>query len=152
MTDEERLSQYLDGRLEPGARAAFESRLGAEPALARRLRVLAALKGALRDAAEPAPAALRARLKAAARAALPAPAPLWRRLLREALSPEPWNLAAASAFAAAALMVALHRERGPDPVAPPAGVSAPAWTASAEYQALGRELWSEDEGGDDDAI
>lgn len=154
MTDQELLSEYADGRLDGASRAAFERRLEAEPALAARLRVLRAMQAGLRSSAVPAPAALRARLKAAARAA--APEPSWRLILREAFAPRPGSFAAATAFAAALLMVAV---KGGKPVAPPpqapaaaAPVPEASWTAGEAYQALGAELWSDDEGGDDDAI
>lgn len=151
MTDEELLSGYLDGRLGGRDAAAFEARLSAEPDLARRLRVLRALKGALRDAAVPAPAALKASLKAAARAAAPEPA--WRLLLREAFAARPGSFAAASAFAAALVMIAVRGER---PAAPPAAPAAPLaspetrWVTGEAHRALAAELWSDDEGGDGD--
>lgn len=150
MTDEELLSEYVDGRLDRAAAAALESRLAAEPALAARLRLLRAMKGALGGLAVPAPAALKASLKAAARAAAPEPA--WRMLLREAVAPRPGSFAAASAFAAALVMIAV---RGEKPVAPPppaAPVAAPEtrWIMGEANRALAAELWSDDEGGDED--
>jgi anti-sigma factor RsiW len=73
MTDEELISEYLDGRLGAADAAGLERRLAAEPGLAARLRVLRAMKDGLRSAAVPTPAALKARLKAAARVAAPGP-------------------------------------------------------------------------------
>lgn len=156
MTDEELLSGYLDGRLDRAAAAALEARLDAEPALARRLRVLRAMRGALRDTAVPAPAALRARLKAAARAAAPEPA--WRVLLREALSVRPGSFAAASAFAAALVMIAVRGDKPVQSVPPPSLPSLQGdfpetrWVKGEAHRALAAELWSEDEGGEDDAL
>lgn len=154
MTDQELLSEYADGRLDGPARGAFERRLAAEPELASRLRLLRAMRDALRAEAKPAPAALRARLRAAARAA--APAPSWTELLREALSPRPWSLAAAGACAAALLMVAVDGSRPPAPAAPAQSAGAPLpetrWVEGPAQRALAAELWSDDEGGDDDAL
>ena len=49
--DEERLTGFLDGRLSPVEAAAFEERLGADPALARRLRLARAARRLLRASA-----------------------------------------------------------------------------------------------------
>lgn len=150
MTDEELLSEYVDGRLDRPAAAALESRLAAEPALARRLRLLRAMKGALGGLAVPAPAALKASLKASARAAAPEPA--WRLLLREAFAPRPGSFAAASAFAAALVMIAVRGEKPVTPPTPAAPVAAPEtrWVMGEANRALAAELWSDDEGGDED--
>jgi anti-sigma factor RsiW len=151
MTDEELISEYLDGRLAAPDAAALERRLAAEPGLAARLRVLRAVKAGLKSAAVPAPAALRARLKAAARSAAPEPA--WRMILREAFAPRPGSFAAATAFAAAVVLIAVRGEKPPRPVLPPIlpVVSPEAGPAPAQA-ALAVELWSDDEGGDDDAL
>lgn len=152
MTDEELLSEYVDGRLDRPAAAALESRLAAEPALARRLRLLRAMKGALGGLAVPAPASLKASLKAAARAA--GPEPSWRLLLREAFSPRPGSFAAATAFAAALVMIAVRGEKPavPPPPTPPlqAESTGARWVTGEAQRALAAELWSDDEGGDED--
>jgi anti-sigma factor RsiW len=153
MTDEELISEYLDGRLGAADAAGLERRLAAEPGLAARLRVLRAMKDGLRSAAVPTPAALKARLKAAARAA--APEPSWRLILREAFAPRPCSFAAATAFAAAVVLIAVRGERPQRPVPPPAApVASPetGWSADEAQRALAAELWSDDEGGDDDAL
>lgn len=154
---DELLSEYLDGRLDAESRRRAESLLAADPALARRLRLLQAMRGALRATAEPAPGALRAALYAAA--AQRAQRPSWRTLLKEALVPKPWAFGAASAFAAALVVLALRTHR--PPAAPPAFApaassvesaapvaAAPQWRA-AQAQ-LAAELWTDDDGGDDD--
>ena len=147
MNHDEELSDYLDGRLDAAGRARVEALLAADPALARRLRLYQAQREALRATASKAPADLKASLRAAA--AESAERPTWRSLLREAFAPKPWAFGAASAFAAALVVMALRQEK---PVVPAPMVEAPApaesW-APAQAQ-LASELWADDDGGDHD--
>jgi anti-sigma factor RsiW len=148
MKDEELLSDYADGRLSPSAKAAFEARLEASPALARRARALKALKSALAGAAPRMPADLKSALKREARAAdarrRRSP---WLDSFRAALS-APWAYGAgAAAFAAAAVTLALHHPGVPGPKVSPAGAAS--FSDPAAAQGL-RSLWSDDNGGDND--
>lgn len=152
MNHDEELSEYLDGRLDAAGRRRVEALLAADPALERRLRLLTAMRSALRAEARPAPAGLKTRLKEAAERS--AERPGWLSLLKEALAPRPWALAAAGA--AAVVVLALNRERpaappAPAPVAvvvPAAPVLTPDLTAASAK--LGAELWTDDDGGDHD--
>lgn len=141
------LSEYLDGRLDAAGRRRVEALLEADPALARRLRLMRAMRGALRASAVPAPAPLKAALRA--RAQERASRPSWLAALKEALQPKPWAFGAASAFAAALIVLSLRREPPHAPRTEPASVQS--WTEGESYRELGRELWSDDEGGDDEA-
>ncbi len=71
--------------------------------------------------------------------------------MKDALAPKPWAFGAASAFAAALVVLAVRHERPAPvaaPVAPPAAAPAADWgPASAD---LAKELWADDDGGDDD--
>ena len=101
---------------------------------------------AIADTMAAAPADRKASLRAAALER--AERPTWRSLLREAFAPKPWAFGAASAFAAALVVLALRHDK---PVAPPPPVAVeamPDWrAASAELSA---ELWTDDDGGDHD--
>ena len=138
--DEETLSDYFDGRMAPGERAAFERRRESEPALARRLRLLRAMKAALTASARAMPGDLKAALKreARARAAKPRFSRLkaWRSALRSGIG---CGLGAAFAMGALALAarLALPRRRAPKP--------APAWNDAAASEGL-KSLWSDDDG------
>jgi len=152
MNDEELLSEYVDGRLTPAAKAAFEARLKAEPALARRARALKALKSALAGSAPKMPADLKSALKRDARAAdarrRRSP---WRDSLRE-LFATPWAYGAgAAAFAAAAVTLAIHHPEQPlqTPKTPPAAGAPAAFSDPAAAQGL-QSLWSDDNGRDND--
>ena len=136
--DEQILSDYFDGRLKPAEKAAFEARLAVDAALARRLRLLRAMKASMTAAARPMPAELKASLKRQARArALRSPA-LWR---------FDWRIAFGGAFAAAALVLAV-RLAVPNRPAPKRAATR-SWDDAAASRAL-KELWSDDDGGDGD--
>ena len=150
MNHEEELSEYLDGRLDAAGRRRVEALLAADPALERRLRLLKAMRGALRAEAEPAPAGLKARLRAVAIERRERPS--WLGRLRETFTPKPWAFAGASAFAAALVVLALRHDRPALPVPAPIAAEQQAWTQGAEYRDLTADLWSDDEGGDDEAL
>jgi len=152
MNDEERVSDYVDGRLPPAERAAFEERLRADPALDRRIRLARAMKAALKASAPPMPADLKAALKRQARVAAARDRVSWLDAWRAALSAGPWAYGAgAAAFAGAALILAVRlsaparRPRGPAGGKP----AAAAWSDAAAAQGLER-LWSDDDGSDND--
>jgi anti-sigma factor RsiW len=142
--DEGTLSDYFDGRMPPAERAAFERRLEEEPALARRLRLLRAMKAALAASAPAMPADLKAALKreARARAAKPRGSFLdaWRSALRSGI-----GCGLGAAFAAAALVfaarLALPRRHAHGP--------ASVWNDAAASEGL-KSLWSDDDGRDRD--
>lgn len=150
MNHDEDLSDYLDGRLDAAGRARVEALLAADPALARRLRLYQAQRAALRATASPAPADLKANLRAAA--VERAERPTWRGLLKEAFAPKPWAFGAASAFAAAVVVLALRHDEPAKLPPAPVVAAAPAWTQGADYRDLAQELWSDEEGGDDEAL
>lgn len=152
MNDEETLSDYVDNRLAREEHRAFEARLKADPALARRARLLRAMKSALAASAPPMPADLKAALKREARARAAAPSRLAR--LRAALTGGSWTYGiGAAAFAAAALALAL-RYAPPlrrDGAGPGGGASNRAAGWSDQDLARGLEgMWSDDSGGDND--
>ncbi len=64
MNHDELLTDYLDERLDAEGRRRVEALLAADAGLARRLRLLRAMRGALRETEAPAPAGLKARLRA----------------------------------------------------------------------------------------
>jgi anti-sigma factor RsiW len=153
MNDEELLSDYVDGRLAPAAKAAFEARLKASPALARRARTLKAMKSALAGSAPKMPADLKAALKRDARAAdaRRRRSPSWLDSLRASFS-APWAYGAgAAAFAAAAVTLALHHpaQTVRTPQVSPAPGSSAAFSDPAAAQGL-QSLWSDDNGRDND--
>lgn len=102
-------------------------------------------KAAMKSLIVPAPESLKAGLKRLARRPEPE-ASLWDGL-RQALSGGAWAYGAGAAFAAAAVGVIVLRAI---PVRETAVKSAPRVEAAAP-QALA-ELWSDDDGGDDDEI
>ena len=150
MNHEELLTDYLDGRLDAAGRREAEALLAADPALARRLRLLRAVRGALRAEAAPAPAALKARLRAAA--AERASRPGWRDMVREAFSPRPWSWGAATACAAVLAAVLVRKDKAPAAAPAPLLIeaAAPAAPAPEWDRARGElsQLWADDDGGD----
>jgi anti-sigma factor RsiW len=133
---DESLTDYLDGRMPLEDKAAFERRLEEDPALARRLRLLRAMRSSLKAGARAMPADLRAELKRRARAS--APRPSWREFWRPGAR---LGCGLSAAFAAAllafAVKLALPR-RGPS--APPR-----VWTDVPAAEGL-RNLWNDDDG------
>jgi hypothetical protein len=82
-SDDELISDYLDGQLAPEQRVAFDARLSAEPALARQVQATRALVRAARELpAVPVPRNFTLPKSMAAPAAAPrrAPSPIWWRL------------------------------------------------------------------------
>lgn len=157
--DELALSDYLDGRLAGAERAAFEARLAAEPALARRLKLLRAMKAGLAAGAPQLPADLKARLLRQARERGLPGGPSWLDALRASLGGGPWAYGAGAAFAAASLGLALWLGRsaggpsGPGGEAGPAVGTLPAAAAMIGDPAVAdglRGLWSDDDGGEKD--
>ncbi|OGS39510.1 MAG: hypothetical protein A2506_03765 [Elusimicrobia bacterium RIFOXYD12_FULL_66_9] len=122
MSDEERMPDDLDPRL------------------------LRAMKAALIASAPPMPSDLKAELKRMARAR--APRPSWLELLRQSLSARPWAYGAGAAFAAAGLMIMLRLSSAPSPATDPVtGPVARVVPVSAPPLA---DLWTDDDGGDED--
>ena len=147
--DEETLTDYLDGRMAPAERAAFEARLAAEPALERRLRLLRAMRASLAAGARAMPADLKASLKRAARARAAKPRPSWREAWRSAFGGSGAGCGLGAAFAAALLAFAVRlvlpaRTSGAGARAP-----APVWNDAAASAGLKR-LWTDDDGSDRD--
>lgn len=113
-------------------------------------------RAALRAVAVSAPAELKAALKRLARGRRSRLD--WLQRLRIALPAGAWRWGGGAAFAAAALALALWREPPGDAgsgaqVSQPASQTPVAAAERAEAEALARlsrELWSEEEGGDDD--
>lgn len=150
MNHDELLTEYMDGRLDAEGRRRVEALLAADAGLARRLRLMRAVRGALRETEAPAPAGLRARLSSSVSQA--DGRATWLDALKRALAPKPWAFGAASAFAAALVVLAVRRDR-PVPAPQEAPVAAAqAWTAGEANQDLAADLWADDEGGDDDAL
>jgi anti-sigma factor RsiW len=144
--DEGMLSDYLDGRLAPAERKAFEARLAAEPALDRRVRLARALKTSLAVSAPRMPADLKAALKREARSRRAKAAASWLEAAVAAFGASRGTAyGVGAAFAAAALTLALAR-RAPHARTLPAGS---AMTDAAASDGL-KELWSEDDGRDGD--
>jgi anti-sigma factor RsiW len=142
--DEEELSDYCDGRMESEEKAAFERRLADEPALERRLRLLRAMKAALKATAPAMPADLKAALKREARARAEKPRTswldAWRASLRSGL-----GCGLGAAFAVAALAFAARLALPRHHAARPAG----SWSDAAASEGL-KGLWSDDDGRDGD--
>ncbi|MCM2305261.1 MAG: hypothetical protein NDJ72_11195 [Elusimicrobia bacterium] len=106
-------------------------------------------KAAMKSLIVPAPQGLKDDLKRMARGRRPAPS-LWDGL-REALSGGAWAYGAGAAFAAAGIGVLLLRAV-PEREASPGVAERPVRTIErAAPQALA-DLWSDDDGGDDDEI
>lgn len=106
-------------------------------------------KAAMKSLHVPAPESLKADLKRLARNRKPAPT-IWDGL-REAMSGGAWAYGAGAAFAAAAVGVFLLRAV-PERAGVPAVAERPVRTIEgAAPQALA-DLWSDDDGGDDDEI
>lgn len=148
MSGEWTAGDYVDGRLDAGQRAAFERRMAADPALAREVRLLKAMKASLKGAGTPMPGDLKAALKRRAREGR---LPFWRRAWESLLDGGAWTYGTAAAAAAAGFLLAA-RLGGPgaEPGAPVARGGAPAAeTPAAAVEEL-RELWSEDDGRDED--
>lgn len=148
--DDQRISDYLDGRLDPPRRAEFEARLALDQALARRLRLLRALKSALAGSASAMPADLKADLKRRARERSTCRS--WPDLLRDSFGIGPWTYGVGAALAAACLAVVARFADAPRPVPAPVALIEPrpsvyALPAGAAPLA---DLWSDDDGGDDD--
>ncbi|MEK7382662.1 MAG: hypothetical protein AAB262_05175 [Elusimicrobiota bacterium] len=148
--EEQRMSDYLDGWLAPGDKAAFEADLASDPNRARRLSLLRAMRAMLVASARPMPADLKAALKRLARAR--APRSSWLDMLRQSLAERPWACGAGAAFAAAGLMIILRLAATQDSVLAPIARVEPRHiesVASAGAEPLA-ELWTDDDGGDQD--
>ncbi|MFI5362221.1 MAG: hypothetical protein ACHQ49_09650 [Elusimicrobiota bacterium] len=146
--EEEILTDYLDGRMAPAEKAAFEVRLAAAPALERRLRLLRAMRASLKTAAPRMPADLKAALKRAARSRAEKCRPSWLDALRSAFGSSGMGCGLGAAFAAALLAFALRLalpRRSPASGTKPAGV----WNDPAASAGL-KSLWSDDDGRDRD--
>lgn len=147
--DEETLSDYVDGRMAPAEKTAFEARLAAEPALERRLRLLRAMRASLKGGARAMPADLKAALKREARARAPKTRRSWREVWRS-LFGSGLGCGLGAAFAATVLSLGA---RWALPRRPPAASSAhaapPVWTDKAASAGL-KSLWVDDDGRDRD--
>jgi anti-sigma factor RsiW len=147
--DEETLTDYLDGRLAPAEKAAFEARLAAEPALERRLRLLRAVRSSLKAGARAMPPDLKAALKREARSRAAKPRPSWRGALRSMFGGSGLGCGLGAAFAAALLSLAVRLTLPRRPSGSPARSAAPVWTDAAASAGL-KSLWTEDDGRDRD--
>lgn len=107
-------------------------------------RMLRAMKKALIASAPPMPADLKAELMRLARAR--APRPSWLDVLKESLTARPWAYGAGAAFAAAGALLVLRF------AATPASGPAPLPVAQAAPAAPPplADLWTDDDGGDED--
>jgi anti-sigma factor RsiW len=144
--DEETLTDYLDGRMAPVDKAAFESRLAAEPALERRLRLLRAMRASLKGAAMAMPADLKASLKREARARAAKTRPSWREAWRARFGGSGVGCGLGAAFAAALLAFAVRLAL---PRRPSARAASPVWNDAAASAGL-KSLWTDDDGRDRD--
>ncbi|MFI5345314.1 MAG: hypothetical protein ACHQ51_02960 [Elusimicrobiota bacterium] len=142
---DEGLTDYLDGRLSPAEKEAFESRLAGDPALSRRLRLARALRDSLRSTAPRMPADLKAALKRRARAGAEPARSAWRDRVREAFGSLPLGCGLGAAFAAAALVLAVRLASSPREGPPPAARTREVAARLAEVSA---DLWSDDDGSD----
>ena len=147
---DETLTDYLDGRLEPAERAAFEARLAAEPALALRLRAVRAARAALSATAPAMPADLKASLKREARRRASAAGPRWLEAARSALWAAPWGLGLGAAFAAALFAAAAHLAAAPRGRLTEVASAAPSrhLDSAARLAEVSADLWSDDDGSD----
>lgn len=145
--DEEKLTDYVDGRMTPAEKAAFESRLAAEPALERRARLLRAMRVSLRAGARAMPADLKASLKRQARERARAPKARvsWLESLRASLG-SGLGCGVGAAFVAALLAVAVKLAV---PRHHATGAAAAAWKDDAASAGL-KGLWTDDDGRDGD--
>lgn len=143
--DEESLTDYVDGRMAPEGKAAFEARLAAEPGLERRLRLLRAMRASLKADAPAMPADLKASLKRQARERAARPRFSWLESLRAALG-SGLGCGVGAAFVAALLAVAVKLTL---PRHPAAGASRAEWTDDAASAGL-KALWIDDDGRDGD--
>lgn len=109
--------------------------------LERRLQL--AVKRALIASAPPMPADLKAELMRMARARAPRASLL--SVLRESLSARPWAYGAGAAFAAAGLMIVLRFAEAPVPAAAPVARAVP-----DDAPPPLADLWTDDDGGDED--
>ena len=143
--DEEKLTDYFDGRMAPAEKAAFEARLAADPALERRLRLLRAMRASLKAGAPAMPADLKASLKRQARERAARPRVSWLESLRAALG-SGLGCGVGAAFVAALLAVAVKLAL---PLRHAAGASAAEWKDDAASAGL-KGLWIDDDGRDAD--
>ena len=147
--DEETLTDYLDGRMAPAEKAAFESRLAAEPALERRLRLLQAMRASLKRGAVAMPADLKAALKREARARAAKARPSWREAWRSMFGGSGVGCGLGAAFAAALLALGVRFVLPRRPAASGGGASSPIWKDAAASDGL-KSLWNDDDGRDRD--
>ena len=144
--DEETLTDYLDGRMAPADKAAFESRLAADPALQRRLRLLRAMRTSLATGARAMPADLKEALKREARVRAAKRRPSRFASWSSAFGGSGFGCGLGAAFAAALLAFAARMTL---PRRPPAFPAAPAWNDAAASAGL-KSLWTDDDGRDRD--
>jgi len=147
--DEETLTDYLDGRMAPAERTAFEGRLAAEPALERRLRLLRAMRAALKGGARAMPADLKASLKREARARAAKGRRSWREAWRSAFNGSGVGCGLGAACAAALLAFAVRLAVPRRPVVSGTSAPPPAWNDAAASAGL-KSLWTDDDGRDRD--
>ena len=143
--DEETLTDYLDGRMTPAEKTAFEARVAAEPALERRLRLLRAMRASLKSGARAMPEDLKAALKREIRARAAKKRPSWREAWRSTFG-SGLGCGLGAAFAAALLAFAVRLALPRRTAARPA---APVWNDEAASAGL-RSLWTDDDGRDRD--
>ena len=146
--DEETLTDYIDGRMTPAEKAAFKGRLAAEPALERRLRLLRAMRAALKRGAVPMPADLKAALKREARARAAKARPSWREAWRSMFG-SGLGCGLGAAFAAALLALGVRFVLPRRPAASGSGPASPVWKDAAASDGL-KSLWNDDDGRDRD--
>jgi|GEM_PF-1922093 len=153
MNDDEKLSEYLDGRLDAAAKAAFEERIRAEPELARAWRLMRAEKAALAASAPPMPSDLKAALLREARLRTPKRDVPWTEYLSGITAGTWLTGAGAAAFAAAVITVMMHRPPAVKPprapVVPAGPITGATWTDPAAANGLDT-LWTADDGGEND--
>ncbi|MFI5348902.1 MAG: hypothetical protein ACHQ2Z_05115 [Elusimicrobiota bacterium] len=145
--DEETLTDYVDGRMAPAAKAAFEARLAAEPALERRRRLLLAMRASLKRGAVAMPADLIAALKREARARAAKARPSWLEAWRSIFG-SGLGCGLGAAFAAALLAIGVRFSLPRRPAASGAGPR-PVWRDAAASDGL-KSLWNDDDGRDRD--